>query len=292
MKRVWIVGLTAALFLLADGLIMAEASAQRFSRSGSSLGRTAASRSVGNFTSRRIGNTAPRALSRISRPSVSRGVGNIGRGGGGRLGRPAISSRGGSDRPLLNALGNRSVGNQDFPLLNGVANALGGNQYQSQTPILDRLLGAYEQNSYYDNYYNRDEAYADAIRDAAIANAAVSVVGIIAESATRSQAYKYGYGGYGAQPVYGGYGGQPGYAPGPGYAPAQGYAQPAAPVERGQYVRERIVVEPERYVQEQVWIPERYDPTNGRKIGGGYYETRTQLVPERVEYRDVWVPQR
>lgn len=289
MKRVWIVGVTAALFLFADGLIVAEAAAQRLGRSGPSLGRTAAARSVGNITSRRIGSSAPRAISRVSRPSVNRGAGSIGRGGGSRLGRPAISSRGGSDRPLLNALGNRAVGggNQDFPLLNGLANALGGNQYQSQTPILDRLLGAYEQDQYYDNYYRRDEIYADAIRDAAIANAVVGVVGIVADSATRSQAYKYGVNPYGA-PGYGagGYGAQPVYT-----APSQGYAQ-AAPVERGQYVRERIVVEPERYVQEQVWIPERYDPTNGRKIGGGYHETRTQLVPERVEYRDVWVPQR
>lgn len=280
MKRVWVVGLTAALFLFADGLLVVEAAAQRASRSGPSLGRSAPARTVGS-ASRRIGNTAPRGISRASRPSISRGAGSI---GGGRLGRPSIN-RGASDRPLLNALGNRAVtgGNQDFPLLNGLANALGANNVQSQTPILDRLLGAYEQDQFFDNFNRRDEAYADAIRDAAIANAVVGVVGIVAESATRSQAYRYGYGGHGAQPVYGG---QRGFgAPGPAYAQA-------APVQRGQYVRERIVIEPERYVQEQVWIPERYDPTNGRKVGGGFYETRTQLVPERVEYRDVWVPQR
>ena len=49
--------------------------------------------------------------------------------------------------------------------------------------------------------------------------------------------------------------------------------------------------QPGRYEAVQVWIPESYDPSTGRRAGG-YYETRNQWIPETYQDRDVWVPDR
>ena len=102
--------------------------------------------------------------------------------------------------------------------------------------------------------YDSDKAMASAYRDAAIANAVVGLVGIFVEAGTRNQCA----------------------------------VQPAQPT--GHYETHRVILQPGRYEQDRVWVPERYDPNTGRKLGGGYHETRTRWVPETVEYRKVYIP--
>jgi len=95
-----------------------------------------------------------------------------------------------------------------------------------------------------------DDSYARAYRDVGIANAVAGVVSTIATQGQRT------------------------------YVPVQ---------TAGQYVRQRVVLQPAHYESTRVWIPETFDPNSGQKLGGGFYEARTQLVPETVEYRDVLV---
>jgi len=106
----------------------------------------------------------------------------------------------------------------------------------------------------YNDRYRADKEYADAMRDAAIANAIVGVVGIIAEAAAAPQ------------PVVQ----QPYVAPAP------------AP----QYRVERVLVQEGRYEQYQVWVPDTYDRTSGETIKG-HYETRERYVPEIWQERHV-----
>lgn len=122
--------------------------------------------------------------------------------------------------------------------------------------LLDGIQG--DRGSRYDGRYggryDSDKAMASAYRDAAIANAVVGLVGIFVEAGTRNQCA----------------------------------VQPAQPT--GHYETHRVILQPGRYLQDRVWVPERYDPNTGRKLGGGYQETHTQWIPETVEYRQVYVP--
>jgi len=116
----------------------------------------------------------------------------------------------------------------------------------------------------YGRYGDRsDRAYADAMRDAAIANAIVGVVGIIANAATAPYAY--------SQPAY--------PAPAPRYAPS--YAVP-------QYRTERVLVQEGRYEEYQAWVPDTYDARTGETVRG-HYETRQRYVPEVWQERQVRV---
>lgn len=106
----------------------------------------------------------------------------------------------------------------------------------------------------HDDRYRADKEYADAMRDAAIANAIVGVVGIIADAATGPQMVVR----------------QPCVAPAP------------AP----EYRVERVLVQEGRYEEYRVWVPDRYDRATG-EIVKGHYETRQRYVPEVWEERYV-----
>jgi hypothetical protein len=127
------------------------------------------------------------------------------------------------------------------------------------SPILDALRrGAHDR---YDGYRGRDyrrhdDDAAKALRAAAIATAVVGVVGILANSHQQAACAP--------QPV----------------------AVAAPP--RGEYVTERVLVQPGHYEDVRVWIPETRD-TAGRVLSGGYYELRKRWVPDVYEYRPVWV---
>ena len=109
-------------------------------------------------------------------------------------------------------------------------------------------------NGRHGSHNDSDKAMASAYRDAAIANAVVGLVGIFVEAGMRNQCA----------------------------------VRPAQPT--GHYETHRVILQPGRYEQDRVWIPERYDPNTGRKLGGGYHETRTRWIPETVEYRKVYIP--
>ena len=195
-------------------------------------------------------------------------------GGDGRFAARSVSRGIASASPRLRNAGPGSlasaVGSGGTPILdalrNSIGNSAGTNNARSSTPLLDALreyTGAPSGTGYplldalqsqQDYTYRRDEQYIKAQRDAAIANAVVSVVGIIADASVRScQSY-------------------------PAHTPSGGFVQ------------ERIVLEPAHYESERVWIEPLFDPHTGRQVGGGFYETRTRFMPETYGFRDVWVP--
>ena len=105
--------------------------------------------------------------------------------------------------------------------------------------------------------------YPEAMRDTAIANAIVGVVGIIANTATAP----YGY----SQPAY--------PAPAPQYAPS--YSVP-------QYRIERVLVQEGRYEEYEVWAPDVYDSRTGETVRG-HNEIRQRYIPEVWQERQVRV---
>ena len=141
---------------------------------------------------------------------------------------------------------NRSAGN-------GLVNPYNGNG-------LGILADAFRE-SQYDRYYrDSQKETAKAYRDAAIATAAIGVVGTIIGSAIAADQHRA--------------------------APPVAHCPPA-----GRYVTERVLVR-EGYNQEQrVWVPEYRDPATGALIRG-HYETHVQWVPPVYEERQVWVPYR
>lgn len=206
---------------------------------------------------------------RNSVAAVERSPGGVGRFAARSMSRGVASAsprlREGAPGSLAGAVGSGGTPILDA-LRNSIGNSAGTNNARSSTPLLDALreyTGAPSGTGYpildalqsQQNYaYRRDEQYIKAQRDAAIANAVVSVVGIIADASVRSrQSY-------------------------PAHTPS------------GSFVQERIVLGPAHYESERVWIEPLYDPHTGRQIGGGYYETRTHYVPETYGYRDVFVP--
>jgi len=113
--------------------------------------------------------------------------------------------------------------------------------------------GGYGGYPYGGGRYDSRSDYATAYRQVGMAHAAVNLIGIIAENSARN-------------------------------CQTQVVQQPT-----GHYETHEVVVQPGRYEQYQVWIPERYDPNTGRKLGGGHHETRTRWVPEVIERRQVYV---
>jgi len=104
---------------------------------------------------------------------------------------------------------------------------------------------------------------ADAYRDAAIANAVVNLVGIVATAALQPEPRAVAVAAPAPAPVV--------------------HAQP-----RGYYRTEQVLVSPGHYEDIRVWIPECRDPYTGR-VSGGYHEVRKRWVAEVYEYRPVWV---
>lgn len=185
--------------------------------------------------------TPSRSISRGSggSRSSSRGLGGLGNILGG--GRSGGSSRSRSGSRGLEGLGNLlDLGRGGF-----------GNQYGRDGGFFG---GRHRSN---------DDAVADAIRDAAIANAIVGVVGIIANAAT----VPYGY----SQPAY--------PAPAPGYAPS--YSVP-------QYRTERVLVQEGRYEEYEVWVPDAYDSRTGETVKG-HSVIRQRYIPEVWQERQVRV---
>lgn len=159
-----------------------------------------------------------------------------GRGSSGHINRGRDDSSGfsrGGDR-RLSGLGNDPLGGllEDF-----LYNGYGGNRF--------------------DPYVGK-KAHAKAYRDAAIANAIVNVVGILA---TANQ----------PQPVAA-------YVPPAPAAAPQGYVE-----------RQRILVQEGRTEEYQVWIPEYTIPATGEVVVG-QYETRRRTLEPVYEEREVWVP--
>jgi hypothetical protein len=105
--------------------------------------------------------------------------------------------------------------------------------------------------------YEAEKAHADAYRDAAIANAIVNVIGILA---TANQ----------AQPV-------------------AAYTPPAPVVPQGHIERQRVLVQEGRTEEYQVWIPEYTIPATGEVVLG-HHETRQRTVAPVYEEREIWVP--
>jgi hypothetical protein len=139
----------------------------------------------------------------------------------------------------------------------------GGVQF-SDNP-LGGLLGPYLFNEY--GYGGRfdpfegEKAHAKAYRDAAIANAIVNVVGILA-TANQPQIQQV--------------------------CPTTTVVT-APPAPRGHVERQRILVQEGRTEEYQVWIPEYVIPATGEVVVG-HHETRRRDVPPVYEEREVWVP--
>lgn len=113
---------------------------------------------------------------------------------------------------------------------------------------------------YGDRYYDSDREYARAMRDSAIANAVVGVVGIIANSATAPYAVQQPY-------------------PGPVYQ---------APVAAPTYRVERVLVREAHYEEYQTWVPDTYDARTGETIVG-HNVVRQRYVPELWQERQVQI---
>jgi hypothetical protein len=135
-------------------------------------------------------------------------------------------------------------------LLNELVNRGGGGLYGNN---------GYRGRDYYN--YRAAEAQADAYRDAALANAAVGLVGVLVNAAVQEQALR-------TQPVA---------------------ACPVVTQPTGHYETRRSLVREGYYETRQVWVPEQVDPHTGEIILG-HHETRRLWVPPVYEESQVFVP--
>ena len=121
--------------------------------------------------------------------------------------------------------------------------------------------------------YNDHDPYdeiADAYRDAAIANAVVNMVGIIANAAMQPRAV--------AQPAM------------MSTQTPVSVAQPAPPRgPTGHIERREVVVREGHYQEYQVHVPQYTIESTG-EIVEAHYETRRRWVPPVTEVREVWIP--
>ncbi|MBI1319220.1 MAG: hypothetical protein GC168_09785 [Candidatus Hydrogenedens sp.] len=164
-----------------------------------------------------------------------------------------------------------------------LANSRSSKGYSSNTPILDAIRqangnGRYngyngdrlgnalneaarirERKNYLDYRNDREEEYLKNERAAIISNAVVGVVGILADSQR---------GGYVQS------------------APVAACPPPPAPA--GYWQTQRVVVQPGRYVNQQVWVPDQRDPYSNSVILG-HYETHQVWVPPVYQETQVWV---
>jgi hypothetical protein len=138
----------------------------------------------------------------------------------------------------------------------------GSSNAQNWGPLAQQWMNGNGNGYGYGQHY--EDPYAKAYRDAAIANAVVSALGILATTSQQMQ-----------------------YQRQQQYLPQQQYAPAPQPAQRIEHVK--TLVSPARYEQYQEWIPPLYDSRTGAQIGGGFNETRTRLMPEVYEYRDIVV---
>lgn len=172
----------------------------------------------------------------------------------------AVSSPGRSLRSNNSGLSglNRSRGNATASrgsrgLGNGLFKPYSGNG-------LGNLAEAFRDSQYDRRYRDSQKESAKAYRDAAIATAAIGVVGTIIGSAISADQHRA--------------------------APPVAHCPPA-----GRYVTERVLVREGYHQETRVWVPEYRDPATGAVIRG-HHETHVQWVPPVYEERQVWVPYR
>ena len=125
---------------------------------------------------------------------------------------------------------------------------------------LGNLAEAYRDSQYDRRYRDAQKDSAKAYRDAAIATAAIGVVGTIIGSAIAADHYRA--------------------------APPVAHCPPP-----GRYVTERVLVRDGYHQEQRVWVPEYRDAATGAIIRG-HYETHVHWVPPVYEERQVWVPYR
>lgn len=197
---------------------------------------------------------APIASPSRSFRGVSRNMSNVRRSSS-SIGGARSANRNGSlgGARSANRIGNYpGIGNNNRSGLgygrNGIGNggALGG------------LLEQYLYNEYgggrnFDPYAG-EKAHAKAYRDAAIANAVVNVVGILATTQQQK---------------------------------ACAVKAPAAP--RGHVETQRILVQEGRTEEYRVWVPQYTIPATGEVVVG-HYETRQREIAPVYETREVWIP--
>ena len=208
--------------------------------------------------------TAGRPTMRSPQPSPSRVLAGAANRSSGRSAPSGLGSSRGSNlgaalsnglsRSRSNGLGNsRSLGN-------GIGNGAILNQLSRQWGNGGYGDGGYGYGGnrgpgYYN--YRAAEEYADAYRDAALANAAVGLVGVLVGAAVQADRPQYTT------------------------------AVPAQPA--GHYETRRTLVREGYYESRQVWVPEQVDPRTGEIIDG-HHETRRTYVQPVYEETQVFVP--
>jgi hypothetical protein len=238
MKKEWILVPLTCLTLLSTGWAEAQG-ASRIKRSGTHV-RVSSHRVPSAARGRSSRVTPPRSISSARRPNSRNNAG--------------LNATRGNANPRFGGLNaTRSNASPRFEGLNrGVGSANGAGP-------LGGLLQQYLYNEYgggrrYDPYAG-EKAHAKAYRDAAIANAVVNVVGILA---TTHQQRQYG-------------------------------VNTTAPAPRGHVQRQRILVHEGRTEEYQVWVPQYRIPGTGEVVLG-HNETRRREIAPVYEEREVWIP--
>lgn len=153
----------------------------------------------------------------------------------------------------------------------GLGSALRSGSGPSKQQIGQGLRGAarWLNNNYGDRggYYGGHHGYydndmADAYRDAALANAAVGLVGVLVNAHVQQQALR-------TAPV--------------------AVAAPVVVQPTGQYATQRTLVRDGYWQEQQVWVPDQYDPGTGATILG-HYATQRVWVPPVYQETQVYVP--
>lgn len=150
---------------------------------------------------------------------------------------------------------NRNRGNGGNAPRGGYSGGYSGLNNSDLGGLLEQYLGNGYRGGYHFDPYEGEKAQAKAYRDAAIANAIVNVVGILA-TAHQPQAV----------------------AVCPAPAPPQGHVE-----------RQRVIVQEGRTEEYQVWIPEYTIPETGEVVVG-HNETRRRSIAPVYEDREIWVP--
>jgi hypothetical protein len=243
MKKEWILVPATCLALIVASAAEAQG-ASKIRRNGPQL-RINKSRTPALARSQTVRGLAPRSAIGARRPTTRPSIGSaIPRGnsvpnlrGFNRGGAPNLGAAG-----LGNGLGRGGAFGR-----NGSGGPLGG------------LLQQYLYNEYGGGYrydpYAGEKAHAKAYRDAAIANAVVNMVGIIA---TNHQQRKY-----------------------------TNCSTAVAP--SGHIERQRILVQEGRTEEYQVWVPQYTVPATGEVVLG-HNETRRREIAPVYENREVWIP--
>ncbi len=243
--------LIAAMCLTLMSFGYAEAQgASKFRRTGPNLNVSKARAPIAS-PSRSFRGTS-RSMSSVRRPSGSMSSAR----------RPSTSIGGARSANRNGSLGGARSANRigSFPGIgNGNRSGLGyGRNGIGNGGALGGLLEQYLYNEYgggrnFDPYAG-EKAHAKAYRDAAIANAVVNVVGILATTQQQK---------------------------------ACAVKAPAAP--RGHVETQRILVQEGRTEEYRVWVPQYTIPATGEVVVG-HHETRQREIAPVYETREVWIP--